>query len=395
MSTPAPLRLKETSPGIYTLTWVVPTDVDPGTYELTGTLVVDSTLQAVTPSALLKITPPPEEAITGPGGAAPPPCPTEPTRPPGGPSAPSGQAPPLAAAPGAAYIHQGLRPEVVHWVTSDDSVVIGVRNSLSGVVLAVSARLWVPPTPPGGDIDTPWPLYSPIALAAPEGFGGGRSTFAPPTDRSLTFLSLPLASGYLVSVAVVVISGSPLHGQCLVTGQIQRGTGGGAVTYGVLFQDYVTAMKGAGWPPGRIISGVEGPGFWINRAPATPGAGQELVFTVPAFTRWRIRKVGGVLTTSSQVANRTPNISIKDGTGAAVMGINGNITLTQSQALGFEFIQGLPVMQNNNMVFTGDLWFPLLLEVPAGFTISTSTVGLQTLDQWTGGVIYVEEVIDN
>ncbi len=365
MPAPIPLALAETSPGLYEIRWTVPADVDPGTYELTGTLMVGSTTLASAPPAPLTLQPAPLPALEVPG------APAVPAAPPGLPPPPviEAPAPSLFGAP-SDFRFQGIRPDIPFWVDADDLIVMGVRNSLVGLQLALNIKMWSPQ----GD------------------FIGTQLTVVPPSTRALTFFSVPLGPGYLVDVTVNAAAGSPKRGQCLVSILLARHNPTAFQTYALLGKDYVTPHQGPSWPPGRIVAGAEGTGAVLLIIGTSPPAGSDFTFSVPTGARWRIRNVAANLTTSLVVANRLPDLQVTF-TGGGPMRIAG----TQATAAGlsqfYYWIPGLPAAGVVDANQTNQ-WMPPDLVLPGGSTIGPATANLQGGDSWGTPILEVEEVID-
>jgi len=393
MGAPPRIRLTETRPGLYQTWWSVPPDTDPGRYILRGRMTQEGMVRAVVPLGSLVVAPRVATTPPPPTTPAPPVAPPRTGAPPPGappvaaPAAPVGQVTPAFLD----FVHQGLRPDIPFWVTPDDSVVIGVRNSASGVRLTAAARVWSPSTPQGLDSETPWPPVSPIAFAFPEAFAGSAVPITPPTDRSLQLTSLSLAQGYLVGVTVVATGGAPKRGQCLVTISLRRGAAGAATTFQTLAQDYVTSTLGPSWPPGRLIAGIEGPGVIRVIAVATPAVGQNWTQTVPTGARWIIRLIQSVFT-STAPNNQQPNLQIADATGLNLQ-IQSPVKVVGAGTTVFEWFAGGPSLVAQNNVDQLSLPNPLIL-VPGAY-VRVSTAGILAGDAWTGIQLWVEELIED
>lgn len=381
MAAPPRLRLTETAPGRYQTWWSVPPDTDPGRYVLRGHLTQAGMRRAVVPLGGVVITPRAQIPVviqgplptppTAPQPAAPPPPPpaAPPPPPPVPPPAPVAAPPPPSPAD---YLHPGIRPDVALWVTPDDVVVVKVRNSASGVMLQATVGLW-----------------------SPEGnWAGTAAPITPATDRSLGVTTIPLATGYLVSVAVAVTGGAAVRGQCLVSVYLQRGSGGAAVIYRALGQDYVTSQRVVGWPPGTTQEGVSGRGFLRAITLTQPVAGVDWSTTVPTAARWRLRQVNAVLTTSGVVANRSPELQILFPGVVRVFSVNTGNAEPANSAQPWVWEPGFAGIfaQVNGVLWTDlnpDIW------LPAGTTIRAVTTNLQVADQWSQIAMTVEEWIED
>lgn len=126
---------------------------------------------------------------------------------------------------------------------------------------------------------------------------------------------------------------------------------------------------------------------------AQPAAGAEWSTTVPAGQVWKVKAILCQFVASSTVASRNVSIVMTDGTnllvGAAVAGTyaaSSNIyfsgfpgTVQQSASLGNSFgghgLQTFPIPE---------------IVLPAGSTIGSSTLALQTGDQWQAISLLIE-----
>ncbi len=368
MALPSRLQLTETSPGYYEIRWTLPDDIDPGTYQVTGSEVVSGLQLAATPSAQLTI------LSTGAVSPAPTPAPA--------PSPP--EAPPpaeVSAAPGPRANRAGLdygwrdprlaAVENQYWVTPDDILILGIRNSVVGLTVTFTARVW----DPDGH----------LAASA--------VTVSPPSDRSVSFFSMPLAYGYLVAASAVVSSGTARVGQVFASLRIGRPPLANFLTYWFLGADYLTRQKAIYWPPGRTQDGASWPGFIYTVIGSAPGAGSDFSFTVPANTRWRFRNLAANLTTSVAVANRIPDL-LAVLSGGAPMRIAGTQITTASLSQFYYWAPGLPVAGVTD-ANQSDQWMPPDLVLSGGSTIGPATANLQGGDSWGTPVLWVEEVIED
>lgn len=356
------LPLTETSPGVYETWWSVPADLAAGVYNLVGCLTIGGAPKAVTPPAVLLVLGPLPPPPTAPalGAAAPPPAPgaappspPAPGAPPPPPPAPPPteapptitqvqlvpQAPAYPAAPGGdstlpqaptwASTPTRAVPAGELWVTPDDFLVLGVRNSLANVALTLSVRMW------GADGQ----------------FTGGSVTVTPPSDRSLNYYTMPLAYGYICEVAVVASTGTPQRGRTLAQVLLARGPKTAFTTYAILCQDYITSFTKVGWPPGQIIPGTSRPGY-TNFVQFATGAQ-----TIPTGARWILQWVQGGIITSGAAKNRwarltytPPQTNATDFEVMSTSGVPANTTADQYFVLGLGSGQsdasaGLPTLR--------------------------------------------------
>jgi len=266
---------------------------------------------------------------------------------------------------------EGLQPPTALWVTPDDLLIAGIRNSIAGVKVAVNGRLWLA----GGEF-------------ANVGF-----TATPDTARALQFFQTPLQYGYLVSAAAYATGTLPSRGQTLVNLQVARPPFSAFLIYWYLAQDYLTSGNAVYWPGGRTIAGIEGPGVLYGVAVTTPAAGADWSQTVPTAARWRIRGVRATFATSAAVGGRYPRLQV-DGGGATLYRVTTNISFGASATTSMNW--GVP---GATAEFTSpfDEWraLPLDLTLSGGQVLSSVTQGLAAGDQWSAITVYVEEVIQD
>lgn len=259
-------------------------------------------------------------------------------------------------------------------VTPDDLLLATVRNSLAGQSLVLSGRLWL--------------------------LNGQENEFSHPivpgTARALQTFSFQLHYGWLPYVAVTAAGPVTRRGMTLVSLKIARAPVIGGFTKWFLAQDYVTSTNAVGWPPGRIMEGVESAGNIAGISVANPAAGADWNTTVPIPARWRIRSVFATLATSAVVATRIPRLSVAGGLGGShifpptatqAAGLTVNYT---GAALGAATADAA----NSQWLLPPDLQvnsFPV-----ANFAvIAVTTAGLQAADQWSGITLLIEEWLED
>lgn len=264
-----------------------------------------------------------------------------------------------------------LSGQVAEWVTPDDLLIIGVRNSLAGLTLGFNGRGW----------------------HADGGVAELNLQIIPGSARALQFFSLPLHYGYLTSAAVSVLAGAPNRGQTLVSMQIARPPAATFATKMFLGQDYVTGQSAVLWPGGRTVGGAEGNGLPVSVSVAQPAAGVDWGQLVPTGARWLLRAIKATLATSATVGNRQPALLITDGLNNLVQDPS---PLTQAASLTqtWNWVPGLPTMGVATLtVQQMALPFPIVLK--AGWQVKVSTVNLSGTDQWSAVFLDVEEWIED
>lgn len=135
----------------------------------------------------------------------------------------------------------------------------------------------------------------------------------PTADRGFTIRRERLAEGYLMHVGAFPTGTTPRRGQIWIEVGILRGRAVAGSVVRPLFSDYLIGNQALGWPPGRVVSSVEGPGFPEIRDGADPAAGAEISFAMPGNTRVVVRAFQFRLVTDGTAASRTPVLEIRTG----------------------------------------------------------------------------------
>lgn len=121
-----------------------------------------------------------------------------------------------------------------------------------------------------------------------------------------------------------------------------------------------------------------------------PAAGADWSYRVDGGTWQRILLASGTLTTSAAVANRVPRLTISDADGNIyyqwTVGIAQAAGATQRYSASIT-----PLVGGIGGAGAGHLPMPALW-LPAGFTLSTSTLLLDAGDQWSVIRLLVEEL---
>lgn len=113
-----------------------------------------------------------------------------------------------------------------------------------------------------------------------------------------------VAEGFILSVNVSTPNTGILRGMMWSAIAISRGEQATAIDTQPLISDYVVSGQSLGWPGGRQISSVEGPGLITMAQIPNPGPGVNLIVTPPANTRWRLVGVHFEYITAAGGVNR-------------------------------------------------------------------------------------------
>ena len=199
-----------------------------------------------------------------------------------------------APPPAIPFIPTGGPPLAVPaiYVTPDDNLVISAWNSVAAVnTITVQVRLLNP--------DGTLQLQS-FTLSGVD------------SARGLNTVSYGLLEGFIVGVTVRQPTAGTKRGQTYVTVQVQRGVPTNPLANFTLLSDYVTTAFQPSWPAGPLRPALEGPGFSYPFISPGTGVGGAMSFNQPIRTRWRVKEVVAVLSTSAVVANRTLQLNIQE-----------------------------------------------------------------------------------
>lgn len=286
------------------------------------------------------------------------------------PSSPdSVQGPPVNIGSIVSFRQRGVQPPGALYITVLDSLQLTIISSL----LAPTLSLVIKQLLTTGEIQT---RVESVALPA------GARTFA--TSQ------FGLAEGFLLSVDIIASAGVA-RGTCYVTGTLVRAAS--ATTFNTvqpLFQGYVTSQNPIGWPLSAWENALSGYGFTSATTFGNPGAGQEIVITVPAGAIWQVHSLSYQLVTSATVSNRQSRIAIDGGAAASTFFINDSLgTQAASLTNNYTFAEG-----EQRQVLQLDTWqnaLPLNCRLRQGSRIRTLTTNLQIGDSYQAITAFVEE----
>lgn len=127
----------------------------------------------------------------------------------------------------------------------------------------------------------------------------------------------------------------------------------------------------------------------ISTQVANPAAGADWSITVPAGSIWRVLVIRAVLTASATVATRVPILQVKDAAGNTIFDVPPAATLAAGGGANMNWSAGANSIVSNNSRFMQGL--PMGMILPEGAVISSSTVAIQTGDQWSAINLLVEQ----
>jgi hypothetical protein len=264
-----------------------------------------------------------------------------------------------------------LTPPSPLYVTVDDVLRVGGASSQAGESVTVSYRL---------------------LRAADGAIVYGQDLLTLPSDRSITAMDIPMAEGFLISVSCKAAVATT-RGQTFVRLFLNPKVLGAGQPGLMMMSDYVTNAMAPGYPGGRGISPIEGPGWSNSFATVVPLAGNDWSWPVPTNARWRIMGIVSQLTTVAAAPVRVPILAVKDGAGNYVLFMEPNVGANAARAWSTSGAIGVPGSGVSGFVISWNL--PRETILLPGWSISSATQNLAGADQWTAVRFIVEEWLDN
>lgn len=214
----------------------------------------------------------------------------------------------------------------------------------------------------------------------------------PNSNRTKATTDFPLPAGFILNVTVFASTGTPLVGQTFVQVQLTRGLTGATLLLATMLQDYITSVQALAYPGSPIRSSIEGGGYIRSITGAAPGAGVEILETVPGGARWELLTGACVLTTSATAGTRIVGLLIRTAgvTRAATFQPTG---LIPSRIGVWYFGQAMPNMTDA----TGNqntLPLPRATMLLAADTWGTQTQAIAAGDQWNAPQYTVRELLE-
>ena len=243
--------------------------------------------------------------------------------------------------------------------TGEEVLEVDAFNSASAVTLTISGT-----------------MLSPTHELVPFSF-----TLSPTTNRVVTTTRVVMNRGWLLHVRVIASAGTPLLGQTFVQLRFARGFTSSALILATIASGYVTSSTDLFWPGGVMMTPLDGAGALRSITAATPGAGVDILETVPTAARWELLSFWAKLVASAAVANRNVELTLDDGTNEYFRA-GTSASQTAGQTAQHVFTQGAMLAGADN-VFAFPSYVPVNIRLLAGHRIQTKTTNIQAADQWT------------
>lgn len=122
---------------------------------------------------------------------------------------------------------------------------------------------------------------------------------------------------------------------------------------------------------------------------ANPAAGADWNAVVPAGCAWELLSAEGTLTTSAAVANRVPNLRIRDAAGLELSRIGPQAVQAATLVGVFSYLVGFGTVagvSGQQMPLPSPPFF-----LPSGWQVGSVTTAIDVADQWSAVTLAVRE----
>lgn len=128
-------------------------------------------------------------------------------------------------------------------------------------------------------------------------------------------------------------------------------------------------------------------------AQVSPAAGADVSITIPNGVAWRVVSLVATLTASAAAANRFVGFVVKSQDGTTVYRYRLTAALTANLTATYCFSPDVGPAPTA-VATTNNLLLPKPDEViPAGWTFGTSTLNIDTADQWSSVAVWAETLL--
>jgi len=265
-----------------------------------------------------------------------------------------------------------LAPPSPLYVQVDDTLQVAAASSQTSEVVTISYRL----------------------LRAMDGVViYGQFTVAPSNNRTLAVAQQPMAEGFLLSVSCKA-KVAQSRGQTFVRLFLQPKALGAGQPGLMMMADYVTTAMAPGYPNGRSLSPVEGPGALVGYQFSAATAGTDFTITLPTNVRWRLQSLRVILDTDGVAGNRLAQLLVYQ-SGYRPLRVPSPAAVPASTLATFSWAAGISPQSDASPAYTLSLPQGLILGGSGASLLQSFTTGLDGGDQWLAQEISVEEWLDN
>lgn len=283
-----------------------------------------------------------------------------------------------------------IAPPSPLYLQRDDIVELEAATSSTPVTVHFTLRFLRVPEPTGGQPSEGGVGRSPGAIFEHGVVETITKDLILPANSLTRGFALQLAEGYLLGVGATVTP-NVLRGQVFAAAFLIRGSSTQFSSTSPLFADYATANYPVGWPNGRTLNFIEGPGWKHSLQVTNPLAGVDWTLTLGPNQRLRIESLNAVFTAAVAIANRQVQLIVDDGVNVVgvfpaasniVASTISNVTVTAGSV--------------NTPIITTDVLIPIPqpLILQPGWRLRTTTAGIQAADTWTAIWLNLEEWLE-
>jgi hypothetical protein len=248
-------------------------------------------------------------------------------------------------------------PQQPLYLQRNDQLVFLIATNLGGFSVRIDYR-WL--TPEGeikeGEINTP-ALFGASNVFIAGIYEGWLLSFAARTSGGQPGLWYYLQAAITRAPAPTALS--PMHS--------------------VFWQGFIYANASNGWPGTATKEITDGPGTLRSIQGTAPGAGNEILETVPNQRRWTLLALRAQLSTSAAAGNRQAGFALDDGANLFYQ-IHSSTIQVASQVAGYCLAPGNQFFNDTQAQFLIPL--PTVTALRSGYRIRSTTTGLLAGDQW-------------
>ena len=214
-------------------------------------------------------------------------------------------------------------------------------------------------------------------------------SYTPTSNRVAAGTQFNCGTGWILSGIITPLTGSPRRGDTYVLVTIYDTKENKGIQ--TLCQEYITPATLAMFPFGKTGYQVEGTGKLTSITGTDPAAGAEISEITPTNARWKIRALSASFVADANVANRTIEIVIDDGTNEILrLQDRTVITAGQTRTMQLQTFSALPAdtTTTHYFVLPGDF---VMLQ---GYRIRTETTNIQVGDNFGAPTMIIEEWLE-
>lgn len=283
------------------------------------------------------------------------------------------------------------------YIQRDDVLLISGVSTATGETVTVQGKILLPYAVTTGQPDDPTRLEAAGGpIIGPGVIIPFQNTFALGTGLNSAKIVIAQTEGYLTGLSVSAGQATQ-RGQTFVRAWLNRGAQNiiNPNAFQLLFADYCTTVGPCGWPMGRVINPVEGPGIIQQYAPSNPAAGADFSVTSAPIGRVRFQTLLAKLVTSATAGNRVVSFTFAMSSPAGVAyKIQDTGNVVASSTTFYSLSPSVSVQRGAGAIGTEQ---DIVLPAPnswvgrTSITVASVTQGLLAGDQWSNIILEDEE----